>query len=120
MFDNFVVVVFFLADFAAGFFFGAVESPLFWLFPTKASLVLIGGAFEPEGISFGEGFLGVLVLAIAAVSAYINDNVRARTAARSAGGTSLPPNRFRSSSSAPADATKDDTSGVPRRTGPSK
>lgn len=43
-------------------FFGAVESPLFWILPTKPSLVIIGAAFEPEGLTLGDGILGVAVL----------------------------------------------------------
>lgn len=43
-------------------FFGAFQSPLFWVFPTQASLVLIGGAFAKETPPFAEaaGAVGVL------------------------------------------------------------
>jgi fluoroquinolone transport system permease protein len=52
-------------------FFGAVESPLFWILPTKPSLVIIGAAFETEGLSLGEGILGTAVLLVWIALAYL-------------------------------------------------
>ena len=52
-------------------FFGAATSPLFWIFPTKASLVLIGGAFDPAGVSLTEGIGAVVVLVLWTTVAYL-------------------------------------------------
>ncbi|EJN61050.1 fluoroquinolone export ABC transporter permease subunit [Halogranum rubrum] len=69
-------------------YFGLVESPLFYLIPTQASLVLIGAAFEPVPtwqLAYGVGYLSVTTVVAAAFArrAFQRHIVRGQSSATS-------------------------------------